>query len=89
MKDKILLMIAYLISSKPYIYVLIIITLLCFIVFSLTNYLTNRNISILKLDENKTKLIQIKEKELKPLEDKAKKLTQEFNTVKLEIIPIE
>jgi hypothetical protein len=89
MKDKILLMIAYLISSKPYIYILIIITLLCFIVFSLTNYLTNRNISILKLDENKTKLIQIKEKELKPLEDKAKKLTQEFNTVKLEIIPIE
>jgi hypothetical protein len=59
------------------------------IISSITSYLITKQLTIKNLDENKTKLIQIKEKELKPLEDKAKKLTQEFNTVKLEIIPIE
>jgi hypothetical protein len=59
------------------------------IISSITSYLVTKQLTIKNLNENKQKTLQIKEKELKPLKDKAKKLTQEFNTIKLEIIPIE
>jgi hypothetical protein len=89
MKDKILLTIAYLISKKTYLYLFIIFFGLYIIISSITNYIVNKQLTISKLDTNKTELIQIKEKELKPLKDKENKLTQEFNALKLEIIPKE
>lgn len=89
MKEKIIFGIAYLFHKRTVIYCFILLFWLYMIISSITSYLITKQLTIKNLDENKTKLIQIKEKELKPLEDKAKKLTQEFNTVKLEIIPIE
>jgi hypothetical protein len=89
MKEKIILTIAYLFNKRPYIYLFILIFSIYMISSIYSKYLLQETLLIKNLDENKQKTLQIKEKELKPLKDKAKKLTQEFNTIKLEIIPIE
>jgi hypothetical protein len=89
MKEKIILTIAYLFNKRPYIYLFILIFSIYMISSIYSKYLLQETLLIKNLDENKQKTLQIKEKELKPLKDKAKKLTQEINALKLEIIPLE
>lgn len=89
MKEKIILTIAYLFNKRLYIYLFILIFSIYMISSIYSKYLLQETLLIKNLDENKQKTLQIKEKELKPLKDKANKLTQEINALKLEIIPLE